>query len=188
MDILFIILLILLGSVILIILWAISTYNTLVRLNTLIEEAWSGIDVQLKRRYDLIPNLVAVVKQYSIHEKTVLEDVTRLRTQSMHSTTVDAKSAAEGGLNQALRHLFAVAENYPQLKANENFLGLQKDLVSVEHEIQLARRYYNGTVRTYNGTLIVFPTSVIGSLCSILKKPYFELNDDNERQNVKVQF
>ncbi len=188
MDTISIILLALAGVGIIALFWTIGTYNTLVRLTTLVEEAWSGIDVQLKRRYDLIPNLVAVVKQYSFHEKTVLEDVTRLRNQSMNSTNVVAKSTAEGGLTHALHHLFAVAENYPQLKANENFLGLQKDLANIEQEIQLARRYYNGTVRNYNGSIIVFPASFIASLFGLHKKPYFELSNDQERENVKVQF
>lgn len=188
MNSILIILCVIAGIFLLIILWAIGTYNGIARLGTLVEEAWSGIDVQLKRRYDLIPNLVAVVKQYSIHEKTVLEEVTALRSQSMHATGIDAKAAAEGGLTNALHRLFAVAENYPQLKANENFLGLQKELSSIEHDIQLSRRYYNGTARNYNAAIVVFPASVIAGATNMHKKPYFELDNKSERENVRVQF
>ncbi|HEV2600735.1 MAG TPA: LemA family protein [Candidatus Babeliales bacterium] len=183
-----ILLLVIAGIIAIIGLWAISTYNGLARLYVLTEEAWSSIDIQLKRRYDLIPNLVAVVKQYSIHEQSVLENITKFRAQSMNATGPEGKVAAEGQLAGALKTLFAVTENYPQLHANTNFLALQKDLGAIEHEIQLSRRYYNGTIRNYNGAIIVFPASLIAGMTGMHKKPYFELDNSEERQNVKIQF
>ena len=179
----------LLGGIAVIIgLWFISGYNRLVHLKALVDEGWSGIDVQLKRRYDLIPNLVATVKQYSIHEKGVFEEVTRMRSVAMNATGVQEKSQAEAGLTQALKTLFAVAENYPDLKANENFLALQKELSVIEHEIQLSRRYYNGTARNYNIGVQTFPTSIIASVAGFHRAPYFELTTAAEREAPKVQF
>lgn len=172
----------------LVVFWFVSGYNRLVRLKALVDEAWSGIDVQLKRRYDLIPNLVAVVKQYGVHEKGIFENVARLRTQAMNATTVDEKSQAEAGLSQTLKSLFAVAEAYPELKANENFLALQKELGGIEQEIQLARRYYNGTGRNYNIVVTSFPSSVIASFTGFKSAPYFELTAAGERETPKVTF
>ena len=146
------------------VLWAIGGFNQLVRLKALVDEAWSGIDVQLKRRYDLIPNLVAVVKQYSIHEKSIFDEIARARSMAINAHGIQEKAAAEAGLSQTLKTLFAVAENYPNLKANENFMELQKDLASIEHEIQLSRRYYNGTARNYNIVVSSFPSRIIASL------------------------
>jgi LemA protein len=183
-----IILLIVLILASIIVLWAVGSFNRLVRLKAMLEEAWSGIDVQLKRRYDLVPNLVAVVKQYSIHEKTVLEEVTRMRSISMHAENLQERATAEAGLTQALKTLFAVAENYPDLKANENFLSLQKSLATIEDDIQLARRYYNGTARNYNILVQTFPSSVIASLANFQKSPYFELAATAERENVQIKF
>jgi len=120
----------------------ITTYNKFIHLKALLTEAWSGIDIQLKRRYDLIPNLVAVVKQYGIHEKEIFERIATMRAASMNATGVDQKAHAEAGLTQTLKTLFAVSENYPDLKANTNFLNLQKELVDIENHLQLARRYY----------------------------------------------
>jgi len=171
-----------------IILWAIFSYNRLVRLNALSKEGWSGIDVQLKRRYDLIPNLVAVVKQYSIHEKETLERVTEMRSFSMGTTQIDKKAEAEAGLTQALKTLFAVSENYPELKANENFLSLQKDLGEIEQDLQLARRYYNGTVRNYNIAVEIFPSNIIARILNFSSKPYFQVLSEQEREAPKVDF
>jgi LemA protein len=182
-----IILLVLGGIILLMILWFVGGYNRLVRLHALVKEGWSGIDVQLKRRYDLIPNLVAVVKQYSIHEQTVLENVTKMRSISMQATTVEGKAQAEAGLQSALKTLFAVAENYPNLKANENFMSLQKTLADVENDIQLARRYYNGTVRNYATTRASFPTNIIANIAGFGPEIYFEIGD-HERENVRIQF
>lgn len=169
-------------------LWFASGFNRLVHLKALLDEAWSGIDVQLKRRYDLIPNLVSVVKQYSIHEKGIFEQIALARSASMNATGVEQKSHAEAGLTQALKTLFAVVENYPNLKANENFLSLQQDLNNIEQEIQLARRYYNGTARNYNIVVQRFPTNVIASLFNFQKADYFQISASGEREAPEVKF
>lgn len=167
-------------------LWFIVGYNRLVSLKALLDEAWSGIDVQLKRRYDLIPNLVATVKQYSLHEKGILESIAQARAASMSAPTIEQKSEAEGELTRSLRTLFAVAENYPDLKANQNFLSLQSDLANLESDIQLARRYYNGAARNYNIAVQRFPTSIIASLAHFTKADYFEVaSAEREVQQVK---
>ena len=144
--------------------------------------------MQLKRRYDLIPNLVAVVKQYSIHEQTVLENVTKYRSVAMGATTVESKAQAEAGLTQALKTLFAVSENYPNLKANENFMSLQKSLGDLENDIQLARRYYNGTVRNYMSSKMSFPTNIIASFGGFKDAAYFELTAAEQREAPQVKF
>lgn len=180
--------LIVLGFIVVIALWAITSYNRLVQLKSLTDEGWSGIDVQLKRRYDLIPNLVAVVKQYSFHEKDVLENVTKMRAASMAATSIDGKVEAEKGLTGALKTLFAVAENYPDLKANENFLGLQQELSALENEIQLSRRYYNGAARNYNISVRSFPSNLVAGMFGFVLVPYFELNRVEEREAPKVKF
>lgn len=168
--------------------WFITRYNGIVHLKALVDEGWSGIDVQLKRRYDLIPNLVSVVKGYSIHEKGVLEEVTRLRTASMNASNVQEKITRETELAQSLKTLFAVAENYPNLKANENFLALQKELSLIEHELQLSRRYYNGAARNYNSAVTTFPTNLFAPFFGFSKVTYFELTSFNERDVPKVHF
>jgi len=166
----------------------ISKYNVLVHLKALVDEAWSGIDVQLKRRYDLIPNLVETVKGYASHEKSVFENIARLRSAAINSKDIEGKVNAEAGLSQALRTLFAVSENYPGLKSNENFLLLQQDLNTVEHELQLARRYYNGTVRDYNSNIRTFPINIVASILGFRHSPYFEVATSEERENPKVKF
>lgn len=168
-------------------LWMIAAYNNLVRLKALVDEGWSGIDVQLKRRYDLIPQLVAVVKQYSIHEKDVLENITHMRSSAMHAQTIDQRVGAEMGLTSALKTLFAVAENYPNLKANENFLQLQQQLGQIEHEVQLSRRYYNGAARNYNISVMSFPSNMIAQHFHFMKVAYFEASFE-EREAPKVHF
>ncbi len=188
MNIFFLIGLIILGIAVLAVFWGVLSYNSLVQFKSLVEEGWSGIDVQLKRRYDLVPNLVAVVKQYSFHEKEVLENVTKMRAASMGATTIDEKAAAEKGLSGALKTLFAVAENYPNLKANENFLGLQQQLSTLETEIQLARRYYNGAPRNYNISVRSFPSNIIANMFSFKIAAYFELGSEQEREAPKVKF
>lgn len=185
---LYTILIILLASIALIGLWLIAKYNALIRLKNLIDESWSGIEVQLKRRYDLIPNLVATVKGYSTHEKTVFEDVTRLRGMAMQAHTVTEKSETETQLTNALKTLFAVAESYPELKANENFLSLQKELSNIEEQIQLSRRYYNGVVRTYNTMIMSFPDNIVAGLFNFNKASFFELKSEIERETPKVSF
>ena len=179
--------LIILGLIALFILWAISTYNSIIRLRNMTDEGWSGIDVQLKRRYDLIPNLVSVVQEYRIHEKEVLEKVTQMRSVSMNASSIDQKAAAEQGLTGALKTLFAVAENYPDLKANENFAKLQQQLADLESEIQLSRRYYNGAARNYNISIQSFPANTIAKVFSFTKAHYFEL-DAAERENPTIKF
>jgi LemA protein len=169
------------------IVWFISGYNRLISLKNLLDEAWSGIDVQLKRRYDLIPNLVATVKQYSLHEKGILESIAQARAASMSAPTVEQKSAAESELTKSLRTLFAVAENYPDLKANQNFLALQSELSTLESDIQLSRRYYNGAARNYNVAVQSFPRSIIASMFGFSKADYFQASA-SERENQQVTF
>lgn len=188
MGIFAIISLIVLGLIVLFVLYGISSFNRLVHLKALADEGWSGIDVQLKRRYDLVPNLVAVVQGYRIHEKEVLENVTKARAASMSATTVDQKAEAEKELTGALKTLFAVVENYPELKANENFLSLQQQLSTLETEIQLSRRYYNGATRNYNITVRSFPSNIIASMFGFSALHFFELDAAAERQAPKVKF
>lgn len=176
------------GIAALAVIYVISTFNKLVHLKALLEEAWSGIDVQLKRRSDLIPNLVEVVKQYAGHEKGIFEEIARMRAASMQSTTIDQKLEAEKGLTGALKTLFAVVENYPTLKANENFMSLQKELSNLEHEIQLSRRYYNGASRNYNILVQSFPSSLVASFSNHRTVSYFELASALERENPRVRF
>ena len=179
---------IILGLGILTALWGVISYNRLVQLKSLSDEGWSGIDVQLKRRYDLVPNLVAVVEGYKIHEREVLENVTKMRAASMGATTIEEKGLAEKGLTGALKTLFAVVENYPELKANENFLSLQQQLSSLETEIQLARRYYNGAARNYNIAVRSFPSNIIANTFGFAALHYFELDSSAEREVPKVKF
>jgi len=175
------------GLLVVIALFTIATYNGLVRLKALVQEAWSGIDVQLKRRYDLIPNLVVVVKQYSIHEKEVLENVTKMRSFAMSAQSVSQKIEAEQGLTGALKTLFAVSENYPDLKANQNFLQLQQQLTVLEDELQLSRRYYNGAARNYNISVSAFPSNIIASMFGFVAVSYFEINPF-ERDTPTIDF
>lgn len=169
-------------------LYAVSAYNRLVSLRNSSENAWSDIDVQLKRRYELIPNLVESVKGYAQHEAGTFEKVTQARSQAMQATTPGEKGAAEGNLTQVLKSLFAVAEAYPDLKANQNFLELQSELSAIEDAIQNARRYYNAVVRDLNTACDVFPSNVVANLFSIGKKEYFELDEVAERVAPQVSF
>ena len=176
---------------VLIVAWLIFTYNRLVRLANQTDEAWSDIDVQLKRRYDLIPNLVETVKGYATHEAETLQKVTEARNMAMSAEQSGdpAKSAqAENMLTGALKSLFAVSENYPDLKANENFLELQKELSDTENKIQASRRFYNGNVRDMNTAVQSFPTNVIAGMFGYGEREFFEIEDAAERENVKVSF
>ena len=177
-----------LGVVVAAALYAVSAYNKLVTLRNSGENAWSDIDVHLKRRYELIPNLVETVKGYAEHEQGTFEKVTQARSQAMQATTPGEKGAAEGNLTQVLKSLFAVAEAYPELKANENFLSLQEELSSLEDAIQNARRYYNAVVRDLNTACDVFPSNIVANLFSIGKKEYFELEAEAERAAPQVSF
>lgn len=168
-------------------LWFIAAYNNLIRLNQLLKEGWSGIDVQLKRRYDLVPNLVAVVKQYAAHERGVFEAVTVARTTSINAPTIAQRSLAEMELTKTITNLLAVAENYPALKANRNFLSLQGELSSLESEIQLGRRYYNGTARNYNIATQSFPSIIVARSTGFQNADFFQLSaDERETPQVKL--
>lgn len=180
--------LLVLGAVVLALVgFVIALYNGLVKLRVLVEEAWSGIDVQLKRRYDLIPNLVETVKGYAKHEKGTFEKIAELRSAAMKTQGVEEKGRIENQLTETLKTLFAVAENYPQLKADANFLDLQKSLQNIEEEIQGARRYYNGAVREFNMKLAVFPNNLLGGMLGFKNKEFFEA-EEGEKANVKVDF
>lgn len=173
----------------LIVLWLIAVYNSLIRSRLRVDEAWSDIEVQLKRRYDLIPNLVSAVKGYAAHERGVFEEVTAARTQAMAAQSPHDKLAKENMLTGALKSLFAVAENYPDLKANQNFLSLQADLTDTENKIQAARRFYNGNVRDFNTKLQVFPTNVIAGTLGFSAREFFDIDETGpEGQAVKVEF
>lgn len=169
-----------------------AMYNGLVRLNIRAAEAWSDITVQLKRRYDLIPNLVETVKGYASHEKTVFEDVTKARSQALNAQGVQETAKAENQFEDTLKSLFAVAEAYPQLKANENFKALQDELIDTEDKIQASRRFYNGVVRDFNTKRKVFPTSIFASMLGFHSdKEFFELDEAQLAQAsepVKVKF
>lgn len=169
------------------VLWPVFAYNSLVRLKTQVEEAFSDIDVQLKRRYDLIPNLVESVKGYMTHEASVFENVTKARTTAMQASGA-GKAAAEDGLSGALKSLFAVAENYPELKANQNFLSLQSELTDTEDKIQAARRFYNGMVRDLNVKIQTFPTNILANMFGFSKMDFFGNLKDAEREPVQVKF
>jgi LemA protein len=164
-------------------------FNGLVRSKNRVEEAWSDIEVQLKRRYDLIPNLVSTVKGYATHEAGVFEQVTAARSAAMNAGSMDDKLKQENALSGTLKSLFAVAEAYPDLKANANFMQLQSDLTDTEDKIQAARRFYNGNVRDYNTKLQVFPTNLFASIFGFTKKDFFGIDESGpEAQPVKVQF
>ncbi len=179
---------ILIGIVVLVVLWVIAMYNGLIRLKNQTDEAWSDIDVQLKRRYDLIPNLINTVKGYAAHESSVFEKVTEARAAAMGAQTPDQKAAAENALAGTLKSLFAVAEAYPSLKANENFLRLQDELADTENKIQAARRFYNGNVRDFNTKLQAFPTNLFGSMLGFKARDFFGIEKGEERNVPNVQF
>lgn len=165
----------------------IGVYNSLIRLRIKVDEGWSDIDTQLKRRYDLIPNLVETVKGYAKHESETLENVVKARQIAMSAEDPNAQAEAENMLTGALKTIFALAENYPDLKANQNFIELQQTLTDIEEHIQLSRRYYNATVRDYNTKREVFPNNIIAGMFNFQKREFFEAEDE-ERENVKVDF
>jgi len=173
--------------VVVIVLWLIATYNGLIRLKNRVDEAWSDIDVQLKRRYDLIPNLVNTVKGYATHEKELFEKVTEARTRAMSAGTTADKADAENALSGTLKTLFAVSENYPDLKANTNFLELQRELSDTENKIQASRRFFNGNVMEYNTKIQVFPTNLFAGMLNFAKRDFFEI-EGVEREPVQVAF
>lgn len=180
------ILLLAVGAVVIV---AVIIYNGLVRLRYRVKEAWSDIEVQLKRRYDLIPNLVETVKGYAKHETSAFENVTKARTAAMGAQTAGEHAATENMLTGALKSLFAVAEAYPDLKANQNFLELQRELSDTENKIQAARRFYNGNVKDMNTRVEQFPTNLIANTFGFGKEEFFDLDETPaEREPVKVQF
>ncbi|HEX9750304.1 MAG TPA: LemA family protein [candidate division Zixibacteria bacterium] len=181
-------LLIIVGLIVALILWVVSIYNGLVKLRVGSENAWSDIDVQLKRRYELIPNLVETVKGYATHERKTFEDVTAARTRAMAAQGPAEKAQAEGMLTSALKSLFAVAEAYPELRATENFQQLQKSLNELEDYIQSARRYYNAVVRDLNTRIQQFPSNLVARQFGFTEREFFELGAEAERTVPKVDF
>lgn len=177
-----------LGGLVLLVLIAIGIYNGLVRARMAVKNAWSQIDVQLKRRYDLIPNLVETVRGYAGHEKEALENVIRARQRGIEATGVAQQAAAENMLTGALRQLFALSEAYPDLKANQNFLALQEELSSTENKISFARQYYNNTVENYNTKLQTFPSVLLAGLFGFAPEEFFEIEDAGHREAPKVKF
>ena len=174
--------------VLILVVWGISTHNKFVAMGTSVEEGFSTMDVYLKKRYDLIPNLVETVKGYAKHESDVLMGVTQARANAQAATTPEEKLEANKQLTQALRSFNVVVEKYPDLKANSNFLEMQKDLRNIETEIANSRKYYNGVVKTYNTKIRSIPSNIIAKMMKLEKKPLFEVEDAVERQNVKVSF
>jgi LemA protein len=170
-----------------VVIWLIISYNLFVRDRNLIKEAWSGIDVQLKRRHNLIPNLVETVKGYSLHERKLFEDITEKRSKSVLINDRHEKAAAETDLSGMLKGIFAVVENYPDLKANLNFLDLQIQLVEIEDQLQYSRRYFNGAVRRYNIRVESFPGNIIASLFDFKPEEFFEITLATERTTPAVK-
>jgi LemA protein len=181
--------LVLLGLAVVVVFWLIGIYNVLVRLRNEVKNAWSQIDVQLKRRYDLIPNLVETVKGYAGHERQTLEAVIQARQQAINITdSVVDKAKAENMLSQTLRSLFAVSENYPDLKANQNFLALQEELTSTENKISFSRQYYNDSALTYNNKTEMFPSNIVAGMFSFKRADFFEVEAPEQREAPKVSF
>lgn len=178
---------ILIGAAVFLVLFLIGTYNTLVVLKTRIKEALSGIDVQLKRRSDLIPNLVETVKGYAKHEKEVFENVTKARTSLMSAGSLSEKAAADNQLSGALKSLFAVAEAYPELKANTNFQDLQRQLEDTEDKVSYSRQFYNSNVLELNTKVQVFPSNLVATIFGFKEEPFFEATEE-ERKKVDVKF
>lgn len=182
------VLLIILGVLVLVGIYFISVYNKLVSLRNLVQEGWSSIDVMLKKRHDLIPNLVKTVKGYATHERETLDSVIQARTAAQQANSVESKEVAEKILDKAMFNLMAVAEQYPDLKANANFQQLQAELSAVEGDIEKARRYYNGTVRNNNTTVQSFPSNVVAGMFGFKDATFFELQNAAEREVPSVKF
>lgn len=178
---------VILGVVVVLVLLAIALYNGLVKLKLTVDEAASDIETFLKQRYDMIPNLVEIVKGYAKHEKELFENVAQLRSQAMGAGSLDEKMALEGELTKGIAKIIAVAEAYPELKANENFLHLQTNLKELEDNIQKSRRFYNGTVRDFNTKIAVFPNNLIAGMLGFKKMAFFEATEE-EQKNVEIKF
>ena len=170
------------------VIYVVAVFNRLVRQRNLVREGWSGIDVQLKRRTDLVPNLVETVKAYAAHERAVLGEVTAMRASSIAASGVGRQATAEQGLQASLGRLLAVAEAYPELKADKNFLALQEQLAGIEDQLQMARRYYNGTVRNLNIVIQSFPSNLLAGMLGFREEPYFQLDDRSEAAAPAIAF
>lgn len=176
------------GVLVLLVLFVITSYNRLIRLNVSVDEAFSQIEVQLKRRSDLIPNLVETVKGYAAHEKSTLEEVVAARAKATSASGVADVSAADGMMTQALRGLLAVAENYPDLKASTNFLALQEELATTENKVSFARQFYNDNVRSLNQTVKTFPSSLFAGMAKVSAREFYVVDDPANRQAPNVKF
>ena len=179
---------IIIGVVVVILIYAFSLYNSLIKLNNKVKEAFSTMDVYLKKRWDLIPNVVETVKGYAKHEKETLQEVTALRNNSYENMSEEEKFQTNAQLSSGVHKILALAEAYPDLKANENFKDLSDQLTKVEDDIANSRKYYNGTVKRYNMSVQTIPTNIIAGMFHFEKKPMFEVESQAERQNVKVKF
>lgn len=179
---------IILAIAVVLVAWGVGIYNSLITLKNRVKEAWSDIDVQLKRRYDLIPNLIETVKGYMQHEASVFTKVTEARSMAMQATGTADKAKAENVLSESLKSLFAVAEGYPELKASQNFSQLQDEIADTENKIQASRRFYNGQVRDFNTKIQVFPNNFFANLMHFTAFDFFEIENKEEKENVKVQF
>jgi LemA protein len=182
------VLLVLLGIIVLVVIWLVGMYNSLVGLRNQVKNAWAQIDVQLKRRHDLIPNLVETAKGYMQHERGTLESVTNARSKAMGADSVGDKAKAEGELSGAISRFMLVVENYPDLKANQNFLALQEELTSTENKIAFSRQAYNDQVLFYNNKIQMFPSSIIAGMFNFQQSDFFELEDKGDREAPKVDF
>lgn len=180
--------LVLVGIVVAVLLAVVAIYNGLIRLRNQVKNAWAQIDVQLKRRHDLIPNLMETVKGYMVHERETLENVTKARTMATQASGAAQAGQAEGMLSQALGRLFAVAENYPDLKANQNFLALQEELTSTENKIGFARQFYNDQVMRLNNKIQMFPSNIVAGAFGFKQEEFFEIEDQAERAAPQVSF
>lgn len=183
-----VILWIILGIIVVLILSAVGIYNKLVHLRMRVKNAWAQIDTQLKRRFDLIPNLVETVKGYMVHEEKTLKEVVEARNSFSSAEGVQGKAEANNNLTNTLRSIFAIAEAYPDLKANENFNALQVELSSTEDKIAYARQFYNDTVQMYNTAIMTFPSNILAGMFGFKEEAFFEVTDDSQREAVKVQF
>ncbi len=182
-----IILIVVIVIVVLLVLWVIGTYNSLVSLRNRVKDAWSQIDVQLKRRFDLIPNLVETVKGYTKHESETLENVVKARNTYLSATLPEDQMKADGELTKAINKLFALTENYPDLKANTNFLDLQNELNETENKVAMSRQFYNDIVMQYNNKVEMVPSNIVAGMFKFTKETFFQANE-TERENVQVKF
>lgn len=177
-----------LAIIVILVFYFVSIYNALIGLRNRVKNAWSQIDVQLKRRHDLIPNLIETVKGYMTHERQIMENITKYRSQAMEANTVGEKAQAEGLLSGALGQLRVQVENYPDLKANQNFLALQEELTSTENKISFARQAYNDQVLFYNNKIQMFPSNIVAGMFSFKEEEFFEVEDQKEKEVPKVSF